>query len=187
LVTLPSGSLAVAVTVIVGFQAKAAPSASEVMFAVGGVLALTVILDSALVVVAPRSSVARAVSIDANGVPSLARMVSVQGDSPPVVTLTQPTNGATFTASATVNLIDAGFPVAISSPRRSSYIPLSFTAGATSITSKVALVRLGAVTHSVDMAATGQCQRRAAGPLHEQRVLCCCADGGRGGPEHHAA
>jgi hypothetical protein len=42
--------------------------------------------------------------IDANGVPSVARMVSVQGDSPPVVTLTQPTNGATFTAPATVNL-----------------------------------------------------------------------------------
>ena len=37
-VTLPSGSLAVAVTVIVGFQAKIAPSAGEVMFAVGGVL-----------------------------------------------------------------------------------------------------------------------------------------------------
>ena len=42
--------------------------------------------------------------IDANGVPSVARMVSVQGDSPPVVALTQPTNGATFTAPATVNL-----------------------------------------------------------------------------------
>ena len=32
LATLPSGSLAVAVTVIVGFQAKIAPSAGEVMF-----------------------------------------------------------------------------------------------------------------------------------------------------------
>jgi hypothetical protein len=42
--------------------------------------------------------------IDANGVPSVARMVRVQGDSPPVVTLTQPTDGATFTAPATVNL-----------------------------------------------------------------------------------
>jgi Galactose oxidase-like, Early set domain/Bacterial Ig domain len=42
--------------------------------------------------------------VDANGVPSVARMVSVQGDSPPSVTLTQPTNGATFTAPATVNL-----------------------------------------------------------------------------------
>jgi chitinase len=31
-------------------------------------------------------------------------MVSVQGDSPPVVTLTQPTDGATFTSPATVNL-----------------------------------------------------------------------------------
>jgi hypothetical protein len=42
--------------------------------------------------------------IDANGVPSVASMVSVQGDSPPIVTLTQPTDGATFTAPATVNL-----------------------------------------------------------------------------------
>jgi hypothetical protein len=42
--------------------------------------------------------------IDANGVPSVARMVSVQGDSPPVVTLTQPADGATFTSPATVNL-----------------------------------------------------------------------------------
>ena len=42
--------------------------------------------------------------VDANGVPSVARMVSVQSDSPPAVTLTQPANGATFTAPATVNL-----------------------------------------------------------------------------------
>ena len=42
--------------------------------------------------------------IGANGVPSVARMVSVQGDSPPAVTLTQPADGATFTAPATVNL-----------------------------------------------------------------------------------
>jgi chitinase len=42
--------------------------------------------------------------IDANGVPSVARMVSVQGDSPPVVTLTQPTDGAIFASPATVNL-----------------------------------------------------------------------------------
>jgi hypothetical protein len=42
--------------------------------------------------------------IDANGVPSVARMVKVQGNSPPPVTLTQPTDGATFTAPATVNL-----------------------------------------------------------------------------------
>jgi Galactose oxidase-like, Early set domain/Bacterial Ig domain len=42
--------------------------------------------------------------VDANGVPSVARMVSVQGDSPPSVTLTQPANGATFAAPATVNL-----------------------------------------------------------------------------------
>ena len=42
--------------------------------------------------------------VDANGVPSVARMVSVQGDSLPGVTLTQPPDGATFTAPATVNL-----------------------------------------------------------------------------------
>ena len=42
--------------------------------------------------------------LDTNGVPSVARMVSVQGNSPPAVTLTQPTDGATFTAPATVNL-----------------------------------------------------------------------------------
>jgi hypothetical protein len=42
--------------------------------------------------------------IDGNGVPSVSRMVSVQGDSPPVVTLTQPSDGATFTQPATVNL-----------------------------------------------------------------------------------
>ena len=40
--------------------------------------------------------------IDANGVPSVARMVNVQGY--PLVTLTQPTDGATFSAPATVNL-----------------------------------------------------------------------------------
>jgi hypothetical protein len=42
--------------------------------------------------------------IDANGVPSNARMVSVQGDSPPAVTLTQPADGASFTPPAIVNL-----------------------------------------------------------------------------------
>lgn len=42
--------------------------------------------------------------VDGNGVPSVARTVSVQGDSPPAVTLTQPANGATFTAPATVSL-----------------------------------------------------------------------------------
>jgi hypothetical protein len=42
--------------------------------------------------------------IDANGVPSVARMISLQGNSLPSVTLTQPTDGATFTAPATVNL-----------------------------------------------------------------------------------
>ncbi len=50
--------------VIVGFQAKIAPSAGEVMLAVGAVFAaLTVIVDGALVVLAPRSSVARAVTV----------------------------------------------------------------------------------------------------------------------------
>ena len=64
LVTLPPGSLAVAVIVIVGFQAKIAPSAGEVMLAVGAAFAaLTVIVDGALVVLAPRSSVARAVTV----------------------------------------------------------------------------------------------------------------------------
>jgi hypothetical protein len=43
--------------------------------------------------------------IDANGVPSLARMVSVQGNSLPTVALTQPANGSTFPAPATVNLV----------------------------------------------------------------------------------
>ena len=42
--------------------------------------------------------------VDANGVPSVARMVTVSGNSPPTVTLTQPANGATFTAPATVNV-----------------------------------------------------------------------------------
>ena len=43
--------------------------------------------------------------VDSNGVPSVAHMVSVQsGGSPPTVTLTQPANGATFAAPATVSL-----------------------------------------------------------------------------------
>ncbi len=42
--------------------------------------------------------------LDANGVPSIASMISVQGNSAPGVTLTQPTDGATFTAPASVNL-----------------------------------------------------------------------------------
>jgi hypothetical protein len=41
--------------------------------------------------------------VDANGVPSVARMVQVQANSRPAVTLTQPANGASFTAPATVN------------------------------------------------------------------------------------
>jgi Domain of unknown function (DUF1929)/Bacterial Ig domain len=42
--------------------------------------------------------------IDSSGVPSRARMVSVQGNSLPTVTLTQPADGTTFTPPATVNL-----------------------------------------------------------------------------------
>ena len=42
--------------------------------------------------------------LDSNGVPSVARMVSIQNDSPPAVALTQPANGATFTPPATVSL-----------------------------------------------------------------------------------
>jgi galactose oxidase-like protein/Big-like domain-containing protein len=45
------------------------------------------------------------VIVDSNGVPSVARMVSVvPTNAAPTVTLTQPANGATFTAPATVNL-----------------------------------------------------------------------------------
>ena len=63
-VTFPPGSLAVAVIVIVGFQGKIAPSAGDVMFAVGAVFAeLTVIVAGALVVLVPRLSVARAVTV----------------------------------------------------------------------------------------------------------------------------
>jgi Domain of unknown function (DUF1929)/Bacterial Ig domain len=42
--------------------------------------------------------------LDANGVPSVARMVSIQNDLPPAVALTQPANGTTFTPPATVSL-----------------------------------------------------------------------------------
>src|SRR5262245_12847257 len=42
--------------------------------------------------------------INTSGVPSLARMVTLQGNSLPTVALSQPANGATFTAPATVNL-----------------------------------------------------------------------------------
>jgi hypothetical protein len=47
--------------------------------------------------------------IDSNGVPSLARMVSVAGNSLPTVTITQPSDGATFVAPATVNLSATAF------------------------------------------------------------------------------
>src|SRR5262245_3367096 len=42
--------------------------------------------------------------LDANGVPSVARILSVQSNSAPAVTLTQPADGASFTPPATVNL-----------------------------------------------------------------------------------
>jgi hypothetical protein len=42
--------------------------------------------------------------VDANGVPSVARMVSVTGNSPPTVALTQPADGASYPAPATVSL-----------------------------------------------------------------------------------
>jgi hypothetical protein len=42
--------------------------------------------------------------VDANGVPSVASMVTVQGNSPPAAALTQPANGAAFAAPATVSL-----------------------------------------------------------------------------------
>ena len=42
--------------------------------------------------------------LDTNGVPSIAHMLSLQSNSPPATALTQPANGATFTAPATVNL-----------------------------------------------------------------------------------
>jgi hypothetical protein len=42
--------------------------------------------------------------IDANGVPSVASIVSVQANSLPTVTLTQPADGATFPSPATVDL-----------------------------------------------------------------------------------
>jgi len=41
---------------------------------------------------------------DANGVPSMAKMVTLKGNAPPAVALTQPTSGATFTAPANVSL-----------------------------------------------------------------------------------
>ena len=44
------------------------------------------------------------VIVDANGVPSIARMVSMQGSAAPTVALSQPADGASFSAPATVNL-----------------------------------------------------------------------------------
>jgi hypothetical protein len=63
-VTVPSGSPAVAVIVIIGFQLNTVPSAGEVIASLGGVFpAVTVMVAAALVVVKPRSSVARAVRV----------------------------------------------------------------------------------------------------------------------------
>ena len=66
LVTLPLGSLAVALMVIVGLYGKIAPSAGAVMLAVGGWLAggaaVTVIVVGGVVVDASSLSVALAVS-----------------------------------------------------------------------------------------------------------------------------
>jgi hypothetical protein len=44
------------------------------------------------------------VAVDANGVPSVAKMVTVKSNAAPGAALTQPANGATFTAPATVSL-----------------------------------------------------------------------------------
>jgi hypothetical protein len=44
------------------------------------------------------------VIVDANGVPSVARMISLQGSAAPNVALTQPANGATFAAPAAIGL-----------------------------------------------------------------------------------
>src|SRR3954451_4457783 len=44
------------------------------------------------------------VAVDANGVPSVAKMVTVKGNLAPSAALTQPANGATFTSPATVSL-----------------------------------------------------------------------------------
>ena len=44
------------------------------------------------------------VIVDTNGVPSVAKMISVQGSAAPTVTLSQPTNGATFAAPAAIAL-----------------------------------------------------------------------------------
>ena len=62
-VTVPSGSLADAEIVMLGFQVKIAASTGAVMLTTGAVLLeLTVIVEAKLVVTPPRSSVARAVS-----------------------------------------------------------------------------------------------------------------------------
>jgi hypothetical protein len=49
--------------------------------------------------------------VDAAGVPSVARIVSVQGSAAPAVALTQPASGASFAAPATINLAAAASDV----------------------------------------------------------------------------
>ena len=67
--------------------------------------------------------------IDTNGVPSVASMVNVaRGNSLPSVTLTQPTDGATFAAPATVNL------AAIASDGDGTVTKVEFFNGSTKLT-----------------------------------------------------
>jgi hypothetical protein len=67
------------------------------------------------------------VIVDARGVPSVARMVSVQGSAAPAVTLTQPANGASFAAPATVGL------AAIASDADGTIAKVEFLNGATKL------------------------------------------------------
>jgi len=63
-VTVPSGSLAVALNVIVGFHGNVVPLAGDVIAVLGATFArLTVIVERALVDDWPPSSMARAVSV----------------------------------------------------------------------------------------------------------------------------
>jgi hypothetical protein len=65
--------------------------------------------------------------IDANGVPSTARMISVQGNSPPAVALTQPANDATFSAPAGIDV------AATASDSDGSVARVEFFSGATKL------------------------------------------------------
>ena len=119
--------------------------------------------------------------IDANGVPSVARMVSVQGNSQPTVTLTQPSDGATFTAPATVTLAaiasDADGTVAKveffngqTKLGEDTSAPYSFTwsgvgAGTYTLTAR-ATDDLGGVTTSVASTITVSCRQRLTDREH---------------------